>query len=52
MAQYWVKVIKVFEDYVEANSEDEAIGIAQDAMLNGLGYWNNEVGRCDDEEDE
>ena len=53
MAQYWVKVMRVFEDYIEADSEDEAIRIAQDAMLDGdLGYWDNEVERCDDEEEE
>ena len=50
MAQYWVKVMRVFEDYIEADSEDEAIAIAQDAMLDGdLGYWDNEVERCEDE---
>ena len=53
MAQYWVKVARVFEDYIEADSEDEAIAIAQDAMLDGdLGYWDNEAERCEDDEEE
>lgn len=53
MAQYWVKVARVYEDYIEADSEDEAIEIAQDAMCSGeFGYWDNEVERCEDEEEE
>lgn len=53
MAQYWVKVMKVFEDYIEADSEDEAIEEAQEIMIEGdYGYWDSEVERCEDEEDE
>lgn len=53
MAQYWVKVARVYEDYIEADSEAEAIDIAQETMKEGIyGYWDNEAELCEDEEDE
>lgn len=53
MAQYWVKVARVYEDYVEADSEDEAIEMAQETVIEGyFGYWDNDVGKCEDEEGE
>lgn len=53
MAQYWVKVARVYEDYIEADSEEEAVEIAQEAIKEDLfGYWDNEVELCEDEEDE
>lgn len=53
MAQYWVKVARVYEDYIEADSESEAIEIAQETIKEGYyGYWDNDVEECDDEEEE
>ena len=53
MGIYWVKVAKVYEDYIEADSEAEALDIAQETMREGIyGYWDNEVEKCKDEEDE
>lgn len=53
MAQYWVKVARVYEDYVEADSEAEAIDIAQETMKEGIyGYWDNEAELCEDDEEE
>lgn len=53
MAQYWVKVARVYEDYIEADSESEAIEIAQEAVREGcFGYWDNDVEKCDDEEED
>lgn len=53
MAQYWVKIAKVYEDYIEADSEEEAIETAQEIMTEGCyGYWDSDVEKCDDEEEE
>lgn len=44
MALYWVKVSRVYEDYVEADSEEEAIEIAEEAAREGLyTYWDGEA---------
>ena len=53
MAQYWVKIERVYEDYIEADSEAEAVEIAQTAMFEEeLGYWDSEVEKCEDDEEE
>lgn len=54
MAQYYVRISKTYEDYIEADSEMEAIAIAEEALNEGdFGYSDCDVELCDDgEEDE
>ncbi len=53
MAQYYVKISKTYEDYIEADSEMEAIAIAEEALNNDdFGYSDCDVELCTDEEDE
>lgn len=53
MAQYYVRISKTYEDYIEADSEMEAIAIAEEALNEGdFGYSDCDVELCTDEEDE
>lgn len=53
MAQYYVKISKTYEDYIEADSEMEAIAIAEEALNNDdCDYSDCDVELCTDEEDE
>lgn len=53
MAQYYVKVSRVYEDYIEADSEMEAIAIAEEAMNDGdFGYTDCDAELCTDEGEE
>lgn len=54
MAQYYVRISKTYEEYIEADSEMEAIAIAEEALNDGdFGYSDCDVELCDDgEEDE
>lgn len=53
MAQYYVRISKTYEEYIEADSEMEAIAIAEEALNNDdFGYSDCDVELCADEDDE
>lgn len=53
MAQYYVRISKTYEEYIEADSEMEAIAIAEEALNNDdFGYSDCDVELCTDEDDE
>ena len=53
MAQYYVRISKTYEEYIEADSEMEAIAIAEEALNDGdFGYSDCDVELCEDEDDE
>lgn len=53
MAQYYVRISKTYEEYIEADSEMEAIAIAEEALNESdFGYSDCDVELCADEEDE
>lgn len=53
MAQYYVRISKTYEEYIEADSEMEAIAIAEEALNDGdFGYSDCDVELCADEDDE
>ena len=53
MAQYYVKVVRVYEDYIEAESKAEAVAIVDEAMNDGdFCYTDCDVELCVDEDEE
>lgn len=53
MAQYYVRISKTYEEYIEADSEREAIAIAEEALNDGdFGYSDCDVELCTDEDEE
>ena len=53
MAQYYVRISKTYEEYIEADSEMEAIAIAEEALNNDdYGYSDCDVELCEDEDED